>query len=389
VIQSIAVLTPLYVCAFWGLVFLNSNKKKNRARYFLGFFMVAAFFLYLGHSLFFIGRFDLYIHYDPLYIAASLLVYPMYYQYIRLLTVDTHWNGKYLLHYIPALIIGISVFLLHQIMHNEIHFSNEQYFKESYNLSPDFTSPFFLNRLVYGFHRAIFFVQVVGYFIAGYFLIKKYRGQIKDYYSNYENRSMTWVNNILLTLAIVSTSSFVFNIIGKFTFLHEEKSLLIPSILFSGMIFLIGYLANGQNQVIREIVQSDSIESKDLVNISKPLNKEIDLKLKNLFITEKIHLNPDLTIWDVSRILGTNRTYLSNYINKHYGVSFSMFVNSYRVADSKKLFEEKEGSLYSLEVIGEKCGFGSYNNFIRVFRELEKVTPGRYRDFRKLPMPGK
>ena len=387
-IQEIAVLTPLYVCAFWGLVFLNSNKNKNRARYFLGFFMVAAFFLYLGHSLFFIGRFDLYIHYDPLYITTSLLVYPMYYQYIRLLTVDTRWNGKYLLHYIPALIIGISVFLLHQIVHNEIHFSNQQYFKESYNLSIDFTSPFFLNRLVYGFHRAIFLAQVVGYFFGGYFLIIKYRVQVKDYYSNFENRSMIWVNNILFTLAIVSALSFVFNIIGKFTFLQEEKLLLIPSMLFSGVIFLLGYLANGQNQVIREIVQSDLTESQSRVN-AEPLNEKIDLKLRNLFTKEKIHLKPDLKIWDVTGMLGTNRTYLSNYINKNYGVNFSMFVNSFRVADAKQLLEEKEGSLYSLEVIGEKCGFGSYNNFIRVFRELENITPGRYRDIHKVPMPGK
>lgn len=387
-IQEIAVLTPLYVCGFWGLVFLNSNKNKNRARYFLGFFMVAAFFLYLGHSLFFIGRFDLYIHYDPLYITTSLLVYPMYYQYIRLLTVDTRWNGKYLLHYIPALIIGISVFLLHQIVHNEIHFSNQQYFKESYNLSIDFTSPFFLNRLVYGFHRAIFLAQVVGYFFGGYFLIIKYRVQVKDYYSNFENRSMIWVNNILFTLAIVSALSFVFNIIGKFTFLQEEKLLLIPSMLFSGVIFLLGYLANGQNQVIREIVQSDLTESQSRVN-AEPLNEKIDLKLRNLFTKEKIHLKPDLKIWDVTGMLGTNRTYLSNYINKNYGVNFSMFVNSFRVADAKQLLEEKEGSLYSLEVIGEKCGFGSYNNFIRVFRELENITPGRYRDIHKVPMPGK
>lgn len=382
-IQAIAVLTPLYVCGFWGLVFLNSSKKKNRARHFLGFFMATAFFLYMGHSLFFIERFDLYIHYDSLYITTSLLVYPLYYQYIRLLTVDTRWNTKYLFHYIPALFFGVSVFLLHLIKHNEIHGNIEEYFKESYNLSLGAQSPFFLNRMAYGFHRLIFMVQVVGYFFGGYFLIKKYREQIKDYYSNHESRSMIWVNNVLLTLALMSILSIIFNIVGKFTFLHAEKSLLLPSLLFSGMIFLLGYLANGQNQVIRDIVQSDLIESQALVN-AEPLSEEIDYKLRNLFTREKIHLNSDLKIWDVSGMLGTNRTYLSNYINKHYGVNFSMFVNSYRVGDAKKLLEENEGSLYSLEVIGEKCGFGSYNNFIRVFREMENLTPGRYRDINKV-----
>lgn len=381
-IQAIAVLTPLYVCGFWGLVFLNSSKKKNRARHFLGFFMAAAFLLYMGHSLFFIGRFDIYINYDPVYITTSLLVYPMYYQYIRLLTVDTRWNAKYLVHYIPALFIGLSVFILHLIKHDNIHDNMEEYFKESYNLSLNIQSLFFLNRLAYGFHRLIFMVQVVGYFLGGYFLIKNYREQIKDYYSNHENRSMIWVNNVLLTLALMSVLSIIFNIIGKFTFLHEEKSLLLPSLLFSGMIFLLGYLANGQNQVIREIVHADLIESQSLVN-TEPLNEEIDLKLRNLFTLDKIHLNPDLKIWDVSGMLGTNRTYLSNYINKHYDVNFSMFVNRYRVEDAKKLLEESEGSLYSLEVIGEKCGFGSYNNFIRVFRDMENLTPGRYRDMKK------
>jgi AraC-like DNA-binding protein len=387
VIQAIAVLTPLYVCGFWGLVFLNSSKNKNRARHFLGFFMATAFLLYMGHSIFFIGRFDLYLNYDPLYITTSLLVYPMYYQYIRLLTVDTRWNAKYLFHYIPALVIGLSVFTLHLIMHKENHFSIEDYFKESYNLSFDTQSPFFLNRLAYGFHRIIYLVQVIGYFLGGYLLIKKYREQIKDYYSNHENRSMIWVNNVLITLAIMSVLSVVFIIIGKFIFLHEEKSLLLPSMLFSGMIFLLGYLANGQNQVIREIVQSDLVESQSLV-YAEPLNDEVDLKLRNLFVRDKIHLNPDLKIWDVSGMLGTNRTYLSNYINKHYGVNFSMFVNRYRVEDAKKILDENEGSLYSLEVIGEKCGFGSYNNFIRVFRDLESITPGRYRDIQKSQTAG-
>ena len=193
---------------------------------------------------------------------------------------------------------------------------------------------------------------------------------------------MIWVNNILITLAVFSTISIVFNIVGKFQFLHQEKSLLLPSLLFSGMIFLLGYLANGQNQVIREIVQSDHIESQTIVH-AEPLNEEIDLKLRNLFTKDNIHLNPNLKIWDVSKLLGTNRTYLSNYINKHYDVNFSVFVNSFRVENAKKLLEENEGSLYSLEVIGEKCGFGSYNNFIRVFRETENLTPGRYRDIQK------
>jgi len=102
-----------------------------------------------------------------------------------------------------------------------------------------------------------------------------------------------------------------------------------------------------------------------------------------LFEEDKVYLNPDLNIWEVASLLGTNRTYLSGFINKTYNVNFSAFVNRYRVEEAKIVLAREEMDKYSLEVIGEKCGFGSYNNFIRVFREFEQMTPGRFRTQKK------
>lgn len=380
--QYIAVLTPLYVTGFWALVFLVSSMKKNRARNFLGFFMATAFFLYLGHSLFFMNKFDLYVHYDPVYITSTLLVYPMYYQYIRLLTVDTRWSAKYLLHYIPAFVMGLLGFIIHHISHEIIHDNIELYLRESYRLNFGKDNYLLWNSLFYLTHRIIFAFQIILYFTTGYLFIRNHRERLLDYYSNHQSGSITWVSNIFVSLVIMAILSSVFNIIGKFRFLHHENSLLLSSMLFSIMIFILGYLANGQNQVISDIVEADEKESEI------PENKvtgqdDLDSRLNKLFEIDKLHLNSDLKIWDVTARLGTNRTYLSNLINKKYAVNFSVFVNRYRVEDAKKILANMEGSLYSLEVIGEKCGFGSYNNFIRVFRDMGHVTPGRYRDLQK------
>lgn len=378
-IQAIAVLTPLYVCGFWALVFLNSSSKKNRARHFLGYFMAIAFLLYLGHSMFFIGRFDIYIQYDPVYVTTSLLVYPMYYQYIRLLTSDSRYLLKYLIHYIPAFLAGATSLYLHYRFMQTANVDIETYFRESYIISFDTSSPYFWNRVLYIFQRTVFAIQIFAYVIAGYLLIRKYHDRLVNFYSSHENRSMQWVNYVFLSLAAMAILSSVFNIIGKFAFLHHNYSLLIPSLLFSTMLFILGYLANGQNQIVREIELADEYDA-EVLGITHYRPDNLDVKLRELFVRDKLHLNPDLKIWDITARLATNRTYLSNYINKHYGVNFSMFVNRYRVEEAKTLLGEKEGRLYSLEVIGEKCGFGSYNNFIRVFRELEGLTPGRYRD---------
>jgi AraC-like DNA-binding protein len=380
--QYIAVLTPLYVTGFWALVFLVSSMKENRARSFLGFFMAIAFLLYLGHSLFFLNKFDLYVHYDPIYITATLLVYPMYYQYIRLLTVDTRWSAKYLLHYIPAFVMGLLGVILHHVSHVSIHDNIELYLRESYRLNFGKDNYLVWNSLFYLVHRIFFALQIIIYFTMGILFIRSHRERLLDYYSNHKSGSIAWVSNIFITLVIMAVLSSVFNVIGKFSFLHHENSLLLPSMLFSITIFIMGYLANGQNQVIRDIVLADEKES-EIPDRIVTGQDELNVRLTKLFKVEKLHLNSDLKIWDVTARLGTNRTYLSNYINKNYAVNFSVFVNRYRVEEAKKFLTNMEGSLYSLEVVGEKCGFGSYNNFIRVFREMEQVTPGRYRDLQK------
>lgn len=381
-IQAIEVLTPLYVCGFWALIFLNSSRKKNQARYFLGFFMAVAFLLYLGHTLFFLEKFRLYIHYDPVYIASNLLVYPLYYQYIRLLTIDTRWSVKYLYHYIPAIFFGVVSGIMHLLYHDIAHLNPEEYFREGYQIGVGTKSPYFMLSMVYGIQRLAFSLQVVIYFIAGFVLIRRYRERIMNYYSNHESRSIRWVSNIFLSLVITAIFSMVVNILGKFIFINHPGMLMIPSLIFSTMIFILGFLANGQNQVVREIAIADQKEKEDPGTRAHVL-VDLEPRLNDLFLREKLHLNPDLKIWDVSARVGTNRTYLSNYINKKYDVSFSRYVNRFRIDDARKLLSNEEAGLYSLEVIGEMCGFGSYNNFIRVFREFESITPGRYRDLHR------
>jgi len=382
VIQSIAVLTPIYVTGFWLIVFLNSSIKKNKAKYFLGFFMMVAFVLYLGHSLFFLGQFEVYLFYDPVYLCSSLLVYPMYYQYVRLLTTDRQFNSTYLYHYIPAFIFGLVALILHRSADVGTSESIREYFKESYKVPSDYNNPLFTSQVVYLLHRLVFAGQVVTYFIGGIRLIRKYRAQILQFYSNNEFRNINWVYNIFISLVFTAILSFIFNVIGKFNLYDHDWGLLISSLLISSMLFLLGFLANEQNPVVQDLERKDREVLTAVIEEELPQG-DFKKKIEKLFDEDKVYLNPDLNIWEVASLLGTNRTYLSGFINKTYNVNFSAFVNRYRVEEAKIVLAREEMDKYSLEVIGEKCGFGSYNNFIRVFREFEQMTPGRFRTQKK------
>jgi len=343
--------------------------------------MAVCFSLYLGHTLFFLGRFNDYLHYDPIYITASLLVYPMYYQYIRLLTKDDAYTLPYLWHYVPAFLFCVSGFLIHIGIHDTVHSDIESYLRTSYHF-PKPRGEYFITQSYYFLHRVVFAFQVFFYFTGGYRLIRIHRERILNFYSNQEDRNIIWVTVIFVSLILTALMSFSFNIIGKFQFYRTEADLLLPSLIFSFLIFILGFLANGQDQLVREISLADhSEQGREQKQVAA---EDIRKKLEALLNNEKVYLNPDLNIWDISARIGTNRTYLSGYINRNYGQNFSMYINRFRVEEAKLMLGNPDLDKFSLEAIGEKCGFGSYNNFMRVFREFENLTPGRFRENSKV-----
>jgi YesN/AraC family two-component response regulator len=113
--------------------------------------------------------------------------------------------------------------------------------------------------------------------------------------------------------------------------------------------------------------------------IKKESTEILKEKLIELFLNEEVYKNPELKITQVSEMLSTNRTYISKLINTEFSCTFSEFVNRYRVEEAKQLLGKETSKGYSLDYIAEKSGFGSMVNFMRVFREIEGITPGRYR----------
>ena len=97
-LKTILLLTPVYVTLFWSVVLLTDKSNYSIPRSFLSKFMIAAFVVYLSHFFFYSGLENIYIAIDPIYQLSSLLVYPLYHIYFRLLTIDQtfsirkHWH---------------------------------------------------------------------------------------------------------------------------------------------------------------------------------------------------------------------------------------------------------------------------------------------------------
>lgn len=376
--RDLIIYTPMYVTFFWAIVLLVSTSSNNRAKHFLGIFMIAAFLVYLSHAVFFNQNYSIYLLFDPVYTFASLAVYPMYYWYIKLLTVETEYKLRNLRLLIPAVFLAVTSAILYLLMTP----GERKIYLTEFLLREGNTSvhPLLLQfqKGVFILSRLVFFVQVIWFLVLGRKLVTRYNKQVANFYSNLESKTIVWVNLLLYSFVVTSLISIVFNFLGRAMFLHSVSLLLVPSLIFSVLLFFIGLQGYMQNHTVVDLIEDDK---QPVQNNLKEYNKrQLKAKLVELFVNEKIYKNSDLKITQVSMKLQTNRTYISQLINNEFNCSFSEFVNEYRVIEAKQLLASQNYENYSLDYISETVGFGSLNTFIRVFKELEGTTPGRFRD---------
>lgn len=377
-LRDLIIYTPMYVTFFWAFVLLVSTKEKNRAKHFLGIFMVAAFLVYLSHAIFFNKTHSGYIFFDPIYTLSSLSVYPLYYWYIKLLTIETEYKWRNLRLLIPAMLLSVisaTIYLIMSPAEREMYLTD--FLLREGNIQ---TYPLLLRiqKGVFLFSRFVFAVQVILFLVMGRKLVIRYNKQVTNFYSNLESKTIVWVNLLLYSFVITSMMSIVFNILGRAMFLNSIFLLLIPSIIFSVLLFFIGLQGYMQNYTVVDLIKDEKQQPEK--NLKEYNQSQLKTKLMELFAHEKIYRNSDLKITQVSMQLQTNRTYISQLINNEFNCSFSEFVNEYRVIEAKQLLADQSYKNYSLDYISESVGFGSLNTFIRVFKDSEGTTPGRFRD---------
>ena len=103
---------------------------------------------------------------------------------------------------------------------------------------------------------------------------------------------------------------------------------------------------------------------------------EIAGKIKE-WISEDGYVRPGLTIKELSDVLHTNRTYLSEYIKTTYNMSFRDWIIGLRIEYAKRLLVQPQA--LTVADISEKSGFQSPSHFIRLFKENAGCTLVKWR----------
>jgi AraC-like DNA-binding protein len=221
-------------------------------------------------------------------------------------------------------------------------------------------------------------------------LINGYNKKIKEYYSSVEGKTLNWIRELLWVLLITGIFSALVNIIGKSYFVNYPLLLMIPSLIFSIMLFMIGLLGYKQNYTVQnyqtELMKFDDPRNNFLEDSNQNINpidnrKKLKCEFVNLLEEKELFKKSDLRITDVSILLNSNRSYVSSMVNSDFNCSFSDLINRYRVEYAKKILVDPK--MYILDYVADGSGFASVNSLLRAFRKETGMTPGEFRKINK------
>ena len=102
-------------------------------------------------------------------------------------------------------------------------------------------------------------------------------------------------------------------------------------------------------------------------------------RLEQIMCSERVYLQPDLTLPGLALAVGCSVNHLSQVINAGFGMSFFDYVNRYRVEHAKALLAQFEGRGNSVLNVAFSVGFNSNSAFYTAFRKCVGQAPAQYR----------
>jgi AraC-like DNA-binding protein len=99
--------------------------------------------------------------------------------------------------------------------------------------------------------------------------------------------------------------------------------------------------------------------------------------LAALMATERLHLDPALTLPRLARRLGMPQARLSQLLNDNNQTSFKQYLAQLRVVEAKALLQQLPPK--PLERVAEEAGFQSMSTFHSAFKKWEGITPAAFR----------
>lgn len=334
---------PFMVCLCWFVAFALQYRKNDSPKRTLTWFLATCVVLYLCHALYLNA--GLSVGMESLWALCSLSVYPLYYIYLRELTVKPFDGKMVALCLLPGALVALAKFLLPG---------------EESDMA----------------RKVLFAIQVVMVCYLGYRDLVAFDRELANVYADTEGKETKDVKVLLVAFVTTSILSMVANAIGK-QFFTTSDWLVLALQPFAIMLYALSYIGFTRSFSVNQYLDDAKDDAEVVPAIETPDEKSaLEQKIEMLMKEKSIYLRKNLKIGDMANEADSCRTYVSNYINTKYGYTFLEYINRHRIEYAKELMRTAESE--KMWIVADKAGFSSEQSFYRNFRKFVGMNPAEW-----------
>ena len=362
-ILSILTTIPMLVCFLITIQLILEQKRlstKNTPMQWLTVWAISSALLYIGHIFYFWHKAEWIPITDTMYVAMNLCVYPLFLIYISELTEENPISKK-LTTMCLLLAPSVVAFIICGALYYSMSAQETSEFIDGYlyrNSNPAHSGLGKALAVTHIICRIIFAIQVITVAFLGIKKINHFNYTISQLYADTDDKEPQGLNTLLILLVVVSVLSALANAFGRYNFI-DTIWLGLPAVTFSILLFSIGWIGLHQHFSISDVIEHHPQENTFTEQYENTLCQELD----RLMQEKKTFLKNDLRLEQVTRELGTNRTYLLQALNEEKGMTFKEYINRLRIEYAEQLMESNP-SLTKNE-IATMSGYNTLSSFYR------------------------
>ena len=328
-----------------GLLFLTIQSKNKKGNIYLGLFLLG-----ISINLFndFINEFDI----SRFIFEPFLFILPFLFFYL-LVTINKKVREWHYLLFLPGVI--------HNLL---LHFPNV-----------------FTENTITIYETTIYLLEII-LTVYAFKVLKNHHKSLSNYYSDYENKTLTWLKSIFVLNVLVHFFNISTFIVDISSFRISELTIdTMTLVLFIFMIYWIAYNGFSQPEIFKKRLFLGTDNNTDL-SISKEASLETDIQkfneIKDKIEKRELYINPKLNLRSLSSELNIKERELSRLINEYGKVNFYQFVNEYRIEKFKQLVQSSKFHKFTLLGLANEAGFSSKSTFYAAFNKFEGMSPKQY-----------
>ena len=218
------------------------------------------------------------------------------------------------------------------------------------------------------------YLVLLGLLFTGYmvFAIRQYGRWLNDNYADLENKKV-WLSQ---TVSLVCMLMFVLYVLATdmvfIWFIHVFELVLVVLLLWR--VEMLPQLDSISTEEAEEVSsESASVTTQVQQGSVNPANidlAQIERLLAERCVARQLYLQHDLTLQQLARTIGTNRSYLSQYFSRQ-GITYNTYINNLRINYFISRYQEVVNTQqpFTVQQLASESGYHSYSTFSLAFKQ--------------------